>query len=36
LKYLRAGDYRVLYRLNNGLVVILVVPIGHRSAVYDN
>lgn len=36
VRRLRVGDYRVLYRLDNGRLVILVVQIGHRSAVYDN
>ncbi|MFC8533866.1 type II toxin-antitoxin system RelE/ParE family toxin [Streptomyces sp. 372A] len=32
---LRVGDYRVVYTIDNGEVVVWVVHIGHRSTVYD-
>lgn len=31
---IRVGDYRVIYDVNDGEVVILVLAIGHRSKVY--
>ncbi len=31
---LRVGDYRVIYSVEKGLLVILVVRIGHRREVY--
>lgn len=31
----RVGDYRILARLENDRLLILVVRIGHRSQVYD-
>lgn len=31
---IRVGDYRVIYDVNDGEVVILVLAIGHRSEVY--
>ena len=30
----RVGDYRVIVRILDGLMVVTVVDIGHRSAVY--
>jgi len=30
----RVGDYRILYEVDEGTVVILVVMIGHRRDVY--
>lgn len=30
----RVGDYRVLYRLHDAVLVVLVVRIGHRREVY--
>jgi mRNA interferase RelE/StbE len=32
---LRVGDYRVIYTIDNGDLVVWVVHIGHRSTVYD-
>ncbi|MFI7401701.1 type II toxin-antitoxin system RelE/ParE family toxin [Streptomyces sp. NPDC049541] len=32
---LRVGDYRVLYTIDNGELVVWVVHVGHRSTVYD-
>ncbi|QMU67692.1 type II toxin-antitoxin system RelE/ParE family toxin [Streptacidiphilus sp. P02-A3a] len=32
---LRVGDYRVIYTIDNGELVVWVVPGGHRSNVYD-
>jgi len=31
---LRAGDFRVLYQVNDDVLVILVIAIGHRREVY--
>jgi mRNA interferase RelE/StbE len=33
---LRVGDYRVVYTIDNGELVVWVVHVGHRSTVYDN
>ncbi|WP_432171898.1 type II toxin-antitoxin system RelE family toxin [Streptomyces sp. 1222.5] len=32
---LRVGDYRVVYTIDNGELVIWVVHAGHRSSAYD-
>jgi mRNA interferase RelE/StbE len=32
---LRVGDYRVVYRIDGGRVVIVVVAVGHRGEIYD-
>ncbi|SDO08632.1 type II toxin-antitoxin system RelE family toxin [Actinacidiphila guanduensis] len=32
---LRVGDYRVIYTVDNGELIVWVVHIGHRSTVYD-
>ncbi|MFK8907912.1 type II toxin-antitoxin system RelE/ParE family toxin [Streptomyces sp. YS-3] len=32
---LQAGDYRVIYTIDNGVLVVWVVHLGHRSTVYD-
>ncbi|MFI7019806.1 type II toxin-antitoxin system RelE/ParE family toxin [Streptomyces sp. NPDC050164] len=32
---LRVGDYRVLYTIDNGELVVWVVHVGRRSTVYD-
>ncbi|MFF5716653.1 type II toxin-antitoxin system RelE/ParE family toxin [Streptomyces buecherae] len=32
---LRMGDYRVIYTIDNGELVVWVVHVGHRSTVYD-
>ncbi len=31
---IRVGDYRIIYNLKNGKLVILVIAIGHRRDVY--
>ena len=31
----RVGDYRIVYRIDEGKVVVLVLLIGHRREVYD-
>ncbi len=35
LRRLRVGDYRVIYTLDNGELVIWVIHLGHRSRIYD-
>lgn len=35
LRRLRVGDYRIIYSLDNGELIVWVVHIGHRSTVYD-
>ncbi|MFB9505889.1 type II toxin-antitoxin system RelE/ParE family toxin [Streptomyces aurantiacus] len=32
---LRVGDYRVIYTVDNGELVVWVVLVGHRSTVYE-
>jgi mRNA interferase RelE/StbE len=32
---LRVGDYRVIYTVDNGELVVWIVHVGHRSTVYD-
>ncbi|WP_026117128.1 type II toxin-antitoxin system RelE family toxin [Nocardiopsis valliformis] len=32
---LRAGDCRVVYTVDNGQLIIVVVQAGHRSTIYD-
>ena len=32
----RNGDYRIIYEIHNGRLVVLVVKIGHRKDVYKN
>jgi mRNA interferase RelE/StbE len=32
---LRVGDYRILYTINDGVLLIVVVTIGHRRDVYQ-
>jgi mRNA interferase RelE/StbE len=32
---LRVGDYRVVYTIDDGELVVWVVHVGHRSKVYD-
>jgi len=32
---IRAGDYRIIYRIDDGAVTVLVLVIGHRREVYD-
>ena len=31
----RVGDYRIVYRIDDGKVTVLVLVIGHRREVYD-
>ena len=31
----RVGDYRIIYRVDDGKVTVLVLVIGHRREVYD-
>lgn len=35
LRRLRVGDYRVIYTLDNGELIVWVVQVGHRSTVYE-
>jgi len=35
LRRLRVGDYRIVYTIDNGALVVWIVHVGHRSAVYD-
>lgn len=32
---IRVGDYRILYTVDDGQLVILVVEVGHRSEIYE-
>ncbi|MFF6811408.1 type II toxin-antitoxin system RelE/ParE family toxin [Streptomyces sp. NPDC012403] len=32
---LRVGDHRVIYTIDNGELMVWVVPLGHRSTVHD-
>lgn len=34
LRRLRVGDYRVVYTIDDGELVVLVVAVGHRSTIY--
>ena len=36
LRRLRVGDYRVIYTLDGGRIVIVVVAVGHRAQIYDH
>lgn len=31
----RTGDYRVVYSIDDGVLVVLVVAVGHRREIYD-
>lgn len=31
----RAGNYRIIYEVHDGELIVLVLAIGHRSAIYD-
>lgn len=31
----RIGDYRIIYKIDNKLVVVLIIKIGHRKDIYD-
>lgn len=35
LRRLRVGDYRVIYSLDNGELIVWVVHVAHRSTAYD-
>lgn len=32
---IRVGDYRIIYRIDDGKVTVLVLAIGHRREVYE-
>jgi mRNA interferase RelE/StbE len=32
---IRIGDYRVIYEINDGRLIVTVVTIGHRREVYE-
>lgn len=32
---LRVGDYRILYTIDEGELIVWVVQVGHRSKIYD-
>jgi mRNA interferase RelE/StbE len=32
----RSGDYRVLYRIDDGRLIVVVVDAGHRRSIYDD
>jgi mRNA interferase RelE/StbE len=32
---LRVGDYRIIYTMDDGQLVVWIVCVGHRSTVYD-
>jgi mRNA interferase RelE/StbE len=32
---LRVGDYRVVYRIDEGRVIVIIVDIGHRKDIYE-
>jgi mRNA interferase RelE/StbE len=34
LRRLRVGDYRIVYEVNGGELIVLVIRIGHRQGVY--
>ncbi|MBP7595109.1 MAG: type II toxin-antitoxin system RelE/ParE family toxin, partial [Candidatus Microthrix sp.] len=31
----RVGDYRILYTINDDILLVVVVTLGHRREVYD-
>jgi mRNA interferase RelE/StbE len=33
---LRVGDYRIIYTVNDGILLIVIVTVGHRREVYRN
>ncbi|WUK16799.1 type II toxin-antitoxin system RelE/ParE family toxin [Kitasatospora sp. NBC_00374] len=33
-RWLRVGDYRVIYTVDGGQLLVLVVHVGHRSTIY--
>ncbi|MGA0557011.1 type II toxin-antitoxin system RelE family toxin [Larkinella sp. VNQ87] len=32
---IRVGDYRVVYEINDGILVVLIIDVGHRREIYD-
>jgi mRNA interferase RelE/StbE len=32
---IRVGDYRIVYTVDNGVLLVLVLTIGHRSEIYN-
>lgn len=32
---IRVGDYRIVYTVEDGRLLVLVLAVGHRSAIYD-
>ena len=32
---IRIGDYRVVYEINEGVLVVLIIDVGHRREIYD-
>ena len=32
---IRVGDWRIIYEVNDGLLIVTILKIGHRSSVYD-
>lgn len=33
---IRHGDYRVIYRMQKSVLIITIIRIGHRRAIYEN
>lgn len=31
----RSGDYRVVYEVHDGILLVLIVDVGHRSSIYN-
>jgi len=31
----RTGDYRIVYEINDGVLLLLVVAVGHRREIYQ-
>ncbi len=31
----RVGNYRIIYEINEGILLVLVIAIGHRKEIYD-
>jgi mRNA interferase RelE/StbE len=36
LRSLRVGDYRIIYKKENNICIILIIAIGHRKDIYRN
>lgn len=32
----RQGDYRIIYEIHDGKLVVLVIAVGHRSSIYQS